>query len=72
MLAAKVVVCKPADPEAKCLIERCHDYLERSFLPGCSFHLTERLQRSATAVDLGREHPPTPAVGMRTDRSDQR
>jgi transposase len=36
-LAAKVVVCKPADPEAKGLIERAHDYLERSFLPGRVF-----------------------------------
>jgi transposase len=36
-LGAKVVVCKPADPEAKGIIERCHDYLERSFLPGRSF-----------------------------------
>jgi transposase len=36
-LAAKVVVCKPADPEAKGLIERAHDYLERSFLPGRAF-----------------------------------
>jgi transposase len=36
-LAAKVVVCKPADPEAKGLIERAHDYLERSFLPGREF-----------------------------------
>jgi len=36
-LAAKVIVCKPADPEAKGLIERCHDYLERSFLPGRTF-----------------------------------
>jgi transposase len=36
-LATKVVVCKPADPEAKGLIERCHDYLERSFLPGRTF-----------------------------------
>jgi transposase len=36
-LAARVVVCKPADPEAKGLIERAHDYLERSFLPGRSF-----------------------------------
>src|SRR5258705_622617 len=33
-LGAKVLVCKPGDPEAKGLIERCHDYLERSFLPG--------------------------------------
>jgi transposase len=36
-LGAKVIVCKPADPEAKGLIERAHDYLERSFLPGRSF-----------------------------------
>jgi transposase len=36
-LAARVLVCKPADPEAKGLIERAHDYLERSFLPGRSF-----------------------------------
>jgi transposase len=36
-LAAKVIVCKPADPEAKGLIERAHDYLERSFLPGRGF-----------------------------------
>ena len=32
-----MLVCKPADPEAKGLIERCHDHLERSFLPGRSF-----------------------------------
>ena len=32
-----MVICKPADPEAKGLIERAHDYLERSFLPGRSF-----------------------------------
>ena len=36
-LGAKVVVCRPADPEAKGLIERAHDYLERSFLPGRAF-----------------------------------
>jgi transposase len=36
-LAAKVVICKPADPEAKGIIERAHDYLERSFLPGRQF-----------------------------------
>jgi transposase len=32
-----VIICKPADPEAKGLVERFHDYLERSFLPGRSF-----------------------------------
>lgn len=36
-LGAKVVVCRPADPEAKGLLERAHDYLERSFLPGRTF-----------------------------------
>jgi transposase len=37
VLGVKVIVCKPADPEAKGLLERAHDYLERSFLPGRSF-----------------------------------
>ena len=37
VLGAKVIICKPADPEAKGLVERFHDYLERSFLPGRSF-----------------------------------
>jgi transposase len=36
-LAAKVVICRPRDPEAKGLVERLHDYLERSFLPGRTF-----------------------------------
>lgn len=36
-LGTKVVICKPADPEAKGLVERLHDYLERSFLPGRIF-----------------------------------
>jgi transposase len=36
-LGSKVLVCKPRDPEAKGLVERFHDYLERSFLPGRRF-----------------------------------
>jgi transposase len=36
-LAAKVIICKPADPEAKGLLERAHDWLETSFLPGRAF-----------------------------------
>jgi transposase len=36
-LGAKVIVCKPADPEAKGLAGRFHDYLECSFLPGRDF-----------------------------------
>jgi transposase len=36
-LGTRVYVCRPADPEAKGLVERFHDYLERSFLPGRAF-----------------------------------
>ncbi|HEV2087930.1 MAG TPA: IS21 family transposase [Cryptosporangiaceae bacterium] len=36
-LATKVLICRPADPEAKGLVERLHHYLERSFLPGRAF-----------------------------------
>ncbi len=32
-----MIICKPADPKAKGLVERFHDYLERSFLPGRTF-----------------------------------
>ena len=37
VLGAKVIVLKPAEPEHKGIIERAHDYLERSFLPGRIF-----------------------------------
>src|SRR3954464_5905620 len=36
-LGTRVLICRPADPEAKGLVERLHDYLERSFLPGRTF-----------------------------------
>jgi transposase len=36
-LAARVIICPPRDPEAKGLVERFHDYLERSWLPGREF-----------------------------------
>ena len=36
-LGTKVIICRPRDPEAKGLIERAHDYLEHSFLPGRVF-----------------------------------
>jgi transposase len=36
-LGAKVIVLRPREPEHKGVIERAHDYLERSFLPGRSF-----------------------------------
>jgi transposase len=37
VLGAKVVICNPADPEAKGLVERANGYLETSFLPGRVF-----------------------------------
>jgi transposase len=37
VLGAKVIVLKPGEPEHKGIIERAHDYLERSFLPGRTF-----------------------------------
>jgi transposase len=37
VLGAKVLILRPADPEAKGLLERAHDHLERSFLPGRTF-----------------------------------
>ncbi len=36
-LGARVIVLRPREPEHKGIIERAHDYLERSFLPGRSF-----------------------------------
>ena len=36
-LGTKVIVCKPADPEAKGMVERANGYLETSFLPGRMF-----------------------------------
>jgi transposase len=37
VLGAKVVICPPADPEAKGLVERANGFLETSFLPGRTF-----------------------------------
>ena len=37
VLGTKVIVLKPGEPEHKGIIERAHDYLERSFLPGRAF-----------------------------------
>jgi transposase len=37
VLGVTVKLCRPADPEAKGVVERTHDYYERSFLPGRRF-----------------------------------
>lgn len=49
VLGAKVYVCKPADPEAKGVIERFHDYLETSFLPGRTFKGPQDFNTQLTA-----------------------
>ena len=48
-LGAKVLICNPADPEAKGIIERNHDYLETSFLPGRSFTGPDDFNRQLSA-----------------------
>ena len=41
-----MIVLKPRQPEHKGVIERAHDYLERSFLPGHTFTaMIDRLGR---------------------------
>jgi transposase len=37
VLGIRVIQCRPADPEAKGLVERANGYLETSFLPGRRF-----------------------------------
>jgi transposase len=37
VLGTRIVLCDPADPEAKGLVERTNGYLETSFLPGRTF-----------------------------------
>ncbi|MCY0947265.1 IS21 family transposase [Streptomyces antarcticus] len=37
LLAVKIHLCRPRDPEAKGLVERANGYLETSFLPGRTF-----------------------------------
>ncbi len=67
-----MIVCKPADPEDKGLVERAHDYLERSFLPGRTFtepgDFNTQLQRLAAR----RQRPAAPGAGLRADRPDRR
>ena len=53
MLGIKVVLCRPADPEAKGLVERANGYLETSFLPGRSFTSPSDFNKLANHVVSG-------------------
>ena len=71
-LGAKVVVCKPRDPEAKGLVERAHDYLETSFLPGRRFAgpADFNAQLAAWLAVVNTRQPP--GAGLRAGRPDRR
>lgn len=64
-LAAKVVICKPADPEAKGLVERFHDYLERAFLPGRVFTSPADFNTQLQAWLMQANHRQHRALGCR-------
>jgi transposase len=62
-LGAKVIVCRPADPEAKGMIERAHDYLERSLLPGRHFAAPAAFNAQLDAWLAGVNTRPRRALG---------
>jgi transposase len=64
-LAAKVLICKPRDPEAKGLVERFHDYLERAFLPGRVFVSPADFNTQLQAWRVGANHRQHRVLGCR-------
>ena len=70
-LAAKVLICKPADPEAKGLVERFHDYLETLVPARPLLRLAGRFQPAIAGVSGPREHPPAPGAGLPPGGSDR-
>lgn len=71
VLGAKVLICKPADPEAKGLLERTHDHYEKSFLPGRTLHWPGRLQHPAGRVRGNLEHAVDAGPGVSASRPDR-
>ncbi|MBV6703412.1 IS21 family transposase [Kitasatospora aureofaciens] len=49
LLAVRVILCRPRDPEAKGLVERANGYLETSFLPGRVFTGPDDFNNQLTA-----------------------
>ena len=52
-LGIRIIQCRPADPEAKGLVERANGYLETSFLPGRSFTSPADFNAQLTAWLVG-------------------
>ena len=71
-LGTRVIVCKPADPEAKGLVERFHDYLERSFLPGRDFAGPADFNAQLRPVAGGGQHPRPAGAGLLGGGADRR
>lgn len=65
-----MIICRPAEPEAKGLVERLHDYLEGSFLPGRTF-TGRRLQQSDQQLAGDGEHPLAVGARLRPERPDR-
>ena len=72
MLGTKVIVLKPAEPEHKGIIERAHDYLERSFLPGRTFTGPDDFNAQLQDWLAVREQRIKRVAGLRTGRTDRR
>ena len=76
VLGTKVIVLKPREPEHKGIVERAHDYLERSFLPGRTFtgpgdfnaQLQDWLDDRSTPATAGRWGARRPTGSPRTGR----
>ena len=70
MLGVAVKLCAPADPEAKGVVERTHDYYETSFLPGRRFdsvedfntHFTGWLRRANMRIHATTKQRPAEAI----------
>jgi transposase len=71
-LGAKVIVLKPREPEHKGIIERAHNYLETSFLPGRAFTGPADFNIQLAAVVQPGQRPPPQSVGLRPDRANRR
>jgi transposase len=72
VLGTKVLICKPGDPEAKGIIERLHDYLERSFLPGRSFDSPADFNTPASGMAATGQSPSQTIPGLCSSRPDRR
>ncbi|PXY28651.1 hypothetical protein BA062_22605 [Prauserella flavalba] len=67
-----MIICRPADPESKGLIERAPDYLERSFLPGRDFGSPAEFNGQMAEWLAVVNARPRRVLGLRTDRADHR